>query len=316
MANATITKDSLGNSGALKSLMTLLADGFIQAARTRGRILKYIRTQNETQAVAQLGDTARVLLASDSVAINDLSDGSDRVLDDTVGTSVDVVLNKHKIGAFSMTQIATALDGGRTLPMQVNSYINGLLNTIEADICALAHTGFTTNVVGAYDTALTEPNAIAAMEKLFNNNVPAGEPIHAFIKPGINSWAALVQLAGFREHQITGKESPIVSAQYGEGTFWHGATWQMSQNVKQVNSTPNAQISNFLFHRDALACAMKALPIPDTGAEAANFVDPESGIQFQILKQWNHTKLAEELVIHALYGCSVAKEKWGCLFKC
>lgn len=315
MADLVITKDNLGNSG-LKSLMTLLADNFIKAARNRGRILKYIRTQNESTAVAQFGDTARVLLSPDNVVVNDLTDGNSKVLDNTTGSSVDIVLNKHKYCAFGMTQIAQALDGGRALPLQVDSRITALLNTIEGDICALAHTGFTSNVVGAYDTPITEPNCLSAFTKLVDAGVPQGEPLTAFVRHGINSWSALAQLASFREFQMTGKESPTVSAGYGEGNFYHGINWIMSQNVSQVNETPIAQISNFVFHADALACAMKALPVPMSGGvEAANFQDPESGIELQILKQWNKDTLSDELVIHALYGCGVAKEVYGCLFK-
>ncbi len=317
MANAEITSasGSLGASG-LKSLMTLLADQFIQAARVRGKMAMRINTAAASGAVASFGDTARVLLSTPDVSgatlSTTLTDGNSLVLNDAPGTSIDVVLNTHRTAAFGYTQIAQALDGGASFPEVLQSRLYALFNAIEADIGAVVTSGFTTNVVGTYNSAMTEANAVLAMGNLFSQGVPEGDPLWAFVNQGANAWQALVQLAGFREFQITGVESPIVSANYGGGTQWHGASYVMSQAVKR--STNN--IDNFICHKDAICMAMRPLPLPsDTGPTAANFRDPDSGIEFQILKQWNTTKLADEFIVHALYGISVGQEKYGCLFK-
>jgi hypothetical protein len=316
VADAVITtaSASLGATG-LKSLMTLLADEFIKAARNRGRIVKYVNTQAASRAVAQFGDTARIILAPDTASAPLLTDGNDLVLDDNPGTSVDVVLNKHRTAAFGYTQIAQALDGGHVLPAEIQSRMAALMNGIESDVCAAVSSGFTTNVVGSYGSNITEANVVIAMGKLFDAGVPEGDPLWAFVSSKPTAWQALVQVARFSEWQVTGRESPLVSANYANGTFWHGATWLMSQNVAYTDVTTDTN-DNFIFHRDALAVALRPLPIPESPAvQAANFLDQESGIEFQILKQWNTKKLAEEIVIHALYGVSAAKESYGCLLK-
>jgi hypothetical protein len=316
MADAVITTTSLG-SGGLKSLMTLLAGDFISALRNRGRVLTAVNTQAGSGAVAAFGDTARVVLAPDNLTTNVLTDGNTKVLDDTVGSSIDVVLNKHRVAAFGYTQIAEALDGRYTMPAEVQARIFAILNDVESDALAIAQTGFTTNTTGTYTSNLTEAVVVAGMTKLYDAGVPEGEPITGFLKQGSTSWGALVQLGAFREFNVIGQKSPIVSQDEGgsvseAGYYWHGCNWKMSQGVHQSVSN----VDNVMLHKDAIAVAMRPLPIPTApGVEAANFRDEASTVEFQLLRQWNTAKLAEEIVCHVLYGVSAGKEQYGNLLK-
>ncbi|HEY3322079.1 MAG TPA: hypothetical protein VGP72_16550 [Planctomycetota bacterium] len=315
MSNLVITESTLGDEG-LKSLMILLAEGFLAAKRARGHPINFVNSNSPSQAIAEFGQTARVLL-SPSVASTLVSPGADLVYDDTVGTSVDVTLNKFRRTAFGYSQVAEALDGGHSVASVTEGHMSGLFNDIEADVLSIA-TSLHTNVVGTYGADVTDEVIAAAFGKLADAYVPEGAPLVGYLHQGPSAWQAFTAIPYVRQYYNTGEKSPDKIATYGSSPILHKSIgWMLSQSVKRTSGTfTYAHTNNIAFHRDAILMAMKPLRVPTVkGVEAMNFRDADSGIEFQILKQWDPKQTAEILVIQALYGIALGREDWAVLIK-
>lgn len=315
MANAIMTESTFGSAG-MNIIVTLIADQFISALRNRVRVLNYVRSVGD--ALANGGDTVRVPIAP-TVASFLMTDGQSVVMDDTAGTTASVVLNRHRQVAFGETLMAMAKTANTPqMAVEMQSRLYGLFNDIESDVMSAAITGFVTNVFGTYNTPITEANFVAAIGSIMNNKAPQDKPIMAFVAPNANGWQALAQIADFSQASARGYQmmSPTLAngnpADYGVMVPWHGTYVSASNNVNVIGTSTN----NVLLYPDALCVAFRAIPIPNNEAvEAANFVDSDSTIAFQIIKSWNKDRLANEIVIHALYGYAVGRDAWGCLLK-
>lgn len=309
MANAPITSAaaSLGSSG-LNSLLTYFMDSFESQKRNRNSILIHCNT-DASALVAQQGQTVTIPLYA-TTASSLITDGDAIVGDDSTGSTSSVTLNKHRATKFSLTQVAQALDGNKVVNGLLQGRINGVLNDIETDVCSVVTSGFTTNTVGTYNSAITEANATLAMGNLFAQKVPEGELV-ALVHPSVNAWQALVQIPEFADYQNTGMVSQNNQANYGSiGQYWHGARWFMSQGVNKSGTS----VDNFVMHKNAICVAMRAFDAPMAPGVQAVPMNID-GVALQVLLQWNGDRLADEMVVHALYGYAVGEEKFGALFK-
>ena len=310
MANQAITSGStsLGASG-LNSLLTFFLASFRAIKRNAGRPLNYVNT-DASALVSSEGQTVTVPLYP-TAASSLLTDGSAVTQDDSVGSSVSVTLNKHRVTKFSLTEIASALDGNKVNGGLMEGRIAGLLNDVETDVLSLATAGFTTNVVGSYNTAMTEANIIAAQAAYQAQLPPDNEIPVMLVRPEANAWGALLSLAAFRDYQVTGITSPTVGQGYmANGGTRYGFQWIPTQALPKSGTS----IDNLGFNRNAICVAMRSLPTPmSPGVQAIN--SAVDGVSFQILLNWNSDRLADEMTIHTLYGYSVGKEQWGVQFK-
>jgi len=281
---------------------------FRTAKRSHTRVLNYINT-DASAVVAQQGQTVTIPLYPTSSS-SLVTDGNALVSDDSVGSSVSITLNKHRAVKFSLTQVAQALDGNKVVDGLLEGRIAGILNDIEADVMSVVTSGFTTNTVGTYNNAITEANAASAIGKLYESKIPEGFIPTALVRHDANAWQALVQIAEFADAQNTGEVSEVGKETYGRGKIWHGARWFMSQSMPKSGTS----IDNAIFHPNAICAAFRAFETPMApGVQAIPMV--MDGVPLQMLLQWNGDRLADEVVIHSLYGYGVGKEDWGCLFK-
>lgn len=315
MADAPITTgaSSLGASG-LKDLLTFVSDMFIQAKRNRVRVLNMINTQASAD-LATRGQTVNVHLAP-TITSRLLTDGNAKVLDDDVGTNVACTLNKHRYSAFSLTQIAQAMKSGPgVLTMELEARIAGILNDVEEDIIQGVAPSFTTNVLNAYNTALDEDDIIACRTALMTGKAPEDSPWVGILRHNTNAYAAVSKLTGFAQAHTRSSSaaSPNIETgpTFGQGVPWHNILWFVSQTPKITGGT---DIDNVVFHRDAICAAFRPMQQPmSPGVQAINIA--RDGIALQILLQWDGSKLADEMVVHLLYGYTVGREDWGVLLK-
>lgn len=297
---------SLGASG-LNSILTYFHGSFNSIKRNRGSVLNYVNSDVSQDVAVQGGSVTIPLYPTTTSTL--LVDGSALASDDSVGSFQTVTLNRHRATKFSLTQMAQALSSP-VAEQLIQGRIAGILNNIEEDVMSLATTAFTTNTVGTYNSAITEANAVLGVGNLLAQKVPA-DGLTAFVHPGAKSWQALVQIASFAQFQYTGQPSMVNDPNYANtGKFWHGANWIMSQAMPQSGTSTD----NLIFHRNAICVAMRAFNPPMApGVQAIPLM--VDGVPLQMLVQWNGDRLADEVVIHALYGYSVGVETWGCLFK-
>lgn len=310
MANQAINSSAAGlGSAGLNSLLTFFQAKFRAIKRIAGRPLDYVN-MDASELVAVEGQTVTLPLYP-TTASSLLVDGQAVVMDDNVGSNVQVTLNKHRVTKFSLTQLARALDGDKVNSGLMEGRIAGILNDVETDIMSIATTGFTTNTVGTYNSAMTEANIATAMTNYWGQLPPAEVMPVALVRQDANAWGALLQLAAFRDFQVTGVVSPTVDASYmNPGVSRYGAKFVVTQAMPKSGSN----IDNLIFHPNAIAVAMRSFEQPMApGVQAINFV--QDGVALQMLLTWNGDRLQDEMAIHTLYGYAVGKEQWGVLFK-
>ncbi len=308
MAAALITASTA--SSGIGSIMTVLADQFLQSKRNKGRILRACNT--DAQQTPGPHGTARVMIAASDVTVNDETDGTTPALDDTNGTYVDVPLTSHKTCVFGFTEIAQTLDGGRSIAPVVQSRMYSLFNAIEVDVAAIAAT-FSTNVFGSQGVPLTQVVVEQARAALVGYKVPDVNTLNAFYLYGTNSWDAISNFPNFNLFFNTGRTSPQIDADFGsEGVMWKNARHWETQSVRNNGGI----IYNFMMHRDAILVAMQAIQVPTSpGVEAMNFQDPDSGIAWQIVKYYDQAHGGDVMKIHSLYGRILGRETFGALME-
>ncbi len=313
MADQDISSQSasLGATGA-NVLLRFLTDEFVKAARDWGGPLRYV--MDVSPALAKQGQKVGVRVAP-NVNSRLLVDGSAKTLDDDTGTTVDVTLNRTRYSAFGVTDVAAAMDGRASDSTFISSRVSALLNGIEEDVMSLATTGFTTNTAqGTYNTSLTEAAFDAAMQQVLNQKPPNDGNIVALVRSGATSYGALLTLPAFSYSLNTGLGiGAQVSQNMGIGRPFHGAYTYMSQAMP-LNGTST---DNLIFHRSAIAIAMRNLDVPPDGlgVMCETVSDAASGVTFQIRLQYDKNTLATEFVASVLYGYAVTKDAYGCLLK-
>jgi len=313
MANQDITSQSasLGATGA-NVLLRFLTTEFVRAARDWGGPIRYV--MDVSPALSAMGQKVGVRVAP-NVTSRLLTDGSAKTLDDDTGTTVDVTLNRTRYCAFGITDVAAAMDGRASDPMLISSRVAGLLNGIEEDVMSVATTGFTTTTAqGTYNTALTEAAFGAAVSQVLNQKPPDDGQLIAMVRSGATSYDALLALPAFSYALNTGLGvGAQVSQNMGQGRPFHGARTFMSQAMP-LNGTST---DNLVFHRSAIAVAMRNLETPPDGLGVLSetVFDAASGITFQIRLQYDITRMAVEFVCSVLYGFAVVQPNYGCLLK-
>lgn len=313
MADQDITSQatSLGASGA-NVLLRFLTTEFVRSARDWGGPLKYV--MDVSSDLATVGQKVGVRVAP-NVTSRLLTDGQSKILDDDAGTTVDVTLNRTRYCAFGVTDVAAAMDGNASMASLVASRIAGLLNGIEEDVMSVATTGFTANTAqGTYNTALTEAAFGAAVSQVLNQKPPDDGQLVALIRSGATSYDALLALPAFSYALNTGLGVGAQVAQnMGQGRPFHGARTFMTQAMPISGTSTD----NLVFHRSAIAIAMRQLeaPMAGLGCITETVSDPQSGVSFQIRLQYDKDRLAQEFVCSVLYGYAVTKGEYGCLLK-
>ena len=309
MADALITSlaGSLGSSGA-NVLLPVLSDFFVEAARNSGSPLRSITDVSPT--VASFGETARVWIAPDASS-NLLTDGNAVTKNDSPGTTASITLNRHRECTFSLTQVGAALAGNNMAQKLIQSRVAWLLNGVEEDVLSV-HSSFDTNAfAGTAATAITEAEAVEAVQKLKDQRAPA--PYFALIDSGsATAWSAMVQIANFVQAQ--GQSNPwlTVKPSWGGGYFWNDTFWFPTQAVAVAGTTSY----NLVFAPSAIAIAMRPLPAPMApGVLHQNVVDPSSGVAFSICVSYDNNRLSDQVTLHTLYGYAMTKNAYGVVLR-
>lgn len=313
MADQDITTQSgsMGATGA-NMLLRFLTTQFVMAARNWGGPLRF--TMDVSGALEKMGQKVGVRVAP-NVTSRLLNDGSAKVLDDDTGTTVDVTLNRTRYTAFGVTEVEQAMDGRASNPMLISSRVSSLLNGIEQDVMSVASTSFTTNTAqGTYNTALTEAAFGAAVSQVLDQAPPNDGNIVAMVRSGATSYDALLTLPSFSYALNTGLGvGAQVSQNMGVGRPFHGAWTFMSQAMPKNGTSTD----NLIFHRSAIAVAMRNLDVPPDGLGVLceSVTDVQSGVTFQVRLQYDKDRMATEFVCSVLYGYAVVAPQYGCLLK-
>src|SRR5258708_5416690 len=319
MTNQAINYFGLNYATGNKTILQSLADYFVAAARSRGTPLAKIT--NVSSAIAKQGDVARIPVTA-TTASSLLTDGSQRVLDDTTPTTVDITMSTNRYSSYSTTSVASLLSGNALDFTLFSGRVSGLLNDTEGDVMGNFVTSCVTNVNGTYGTALTESTIVTAVASVLSQKPPK-DPFHAFVSP--TSWGQLVQIANFNSGYVRGylpgEPAPSVSTDYGEsGRPWHNCYWHLCNSLTEPSVSGNGNPNNVIFHSGAVGIAMRPLDSEDfhgsTGYMSVPFADAEAGVAGSVVYAKNFLTFSDEISIRLLYGYSTAlKEQWTALMK-
>lgn len=307
MADAYVTSatGSLGATG-LKSLLTYFSDKFVAVKRNMGGPINYVKQDIGSELLVK-GQSVQVPIYS-VVSSSTLTDGSSVAKDDSTGTSKTVTLDTHRYQSLGTTMLGTALSGNTHSAGMIEQRLATMLDDIESDITALATSGFTTNVVGTYGSALTEANLVSGLSKLDIAKTP--RPRYGFISPNALGFSSLIKISNFVNAQYIGSGNPLSGNP--DAHHWNGVDWLKSNAVKTTGGTDT---DNFVIYKDALIMASRPFQAPSAGLGVVSQNFSKDGMEFQIVTTFDGSKLAEQTTIHCLYGVAVGAESYGLLIK-
>lgn len=312
MANAPISSNTAGVNNAL---LTVFEKRAVSAPRIRGNPLKMITDVSD--AFITYGQTVVVNVAP-TITSSLLTDGSQRVLNDSAPSQVSITVNRNRYTAADITDVLNAfVQGSSFVDALIDGQIAALENDTQSDIMSQITGNFTTNVAGSYATPITEANIVALRASIINQKPPPGY-LNGLMAPTAGAFAAFSVLENVIRANQRGymEASPSINAtpRYGQDVIYNNIS------VSECQAVPNngGSVDNFIFHKNALAMAMRPLPIPmedGTGVKARLVVAPEIGMAYTMQMSYNFLNYAPELSVRCLYGMNVLKEVWGGILK-
>ena len=318
MADLAIDYGNLNYSTGNKTILPYISDFIVEALRNRGNPLK--KFTNVSNAITKQGDTIRVIVTP-NVTSNLLTDGSNRVLDNTTPTAVDCVVSNNRYTSFQVTDMACVLSGDVNQESLLKGRFSSLLNDIEADFMGMFQLGISTNVVGTFGSGtITEAEIQSAVTKLYNQKAPHGH-FHGLLSPACTT--ALDGITNFNAAYVRGympgEMAPAFSEDFGEnGKPWYNTLFHMSQSVAQPVVSGVTNVYNVIGHPEAAVIAMRPIDTKANGSMAyvsEPFTDDVSGVAGSIVFAKNFLTFGDEVTFRCLYGMSIVKEPWLALIQ-
>ena len=253
--------------------------------------------------LAQYGDVVNVPIPPTAKANNIAEAGTVQFQQNNLGNA-QIILNKHYEASFVITDIAKALATPDLLTLYMQPHVIALAEQIETDILGTYGQFNAVSSVGTANTIITEAVVDSAETGLFNAKVPQNAPKYLFVNGA--TYGALRQIPRFSEFQMTGpsgQPSPMITGQLALATgssngVAKGMTIIRSQYVSKVSTTTY----NLCFHRDAIALAMRRLPLPMPGTGAVGTYMEYGGYSFRVIMSYAPGQLQNQVTIDCLYG--------------
>lgn len=290
-----------------QDIMAWVAAKFLPAVIGRIAMANLVNRNYEDQ-LATTGDTVNVPIAPVLTANNIAEAGTVTNQQASLGNA-QVVLTKHREATVALTDVMKALTSTDVTGLYMDSQIKALAEAIETDIFATVYPQLNAIAsVGTGNTSLTEAVIDSAETALFNAKIPGD---YNLVVSG-TAYSQIRQISRFSEYQTagpSGQPSPILTGQLagrGDG-MTKGMTVTKSQYVASVSTTTY----NLCFARDAIALAMRNLPLPMPGTGAIGQYVNYNGFYFRVLLAYNAQTLQNQMTVDCLYGVGVLRNNFG-----
>jgi len=218
---------------------------------------------------------------------------------------VDITLDKHKVVAFEVEDIAEAMTKGSVIPGYAEQGLMLMADQVDSDLLALITS--VTDQVGTAGTDITADMIADAREELVKNKVPKFMPKYMVLGP--KDITALLKTEKFTssawiDDQGAAMKEAYLGKRYGMEIF---EDTQMPTSGSSPVSTHNVG-----FTRDAFVLAMRPLKMPKKGViSSAVVTDPETGIAVRVIHSFDHKALAEIVSIDILYGVGIKRNEFA-----
>ena len=270
----------------------------VKAYLALGRLVN----RDYSQEVVSEGDTVNVPLPP-TLAAQDKTAGSAVTYSAVSGATVPVILNKHKVVAFEMDDIAVM----QSRPRAIENYgIAGgiaLAEAIEADL--LAEYANASTSVGTAGTDVVKDILLTARKNLNDAKVPLSDARFAFLSTK-DAAALLDDLstsnAGALFNDKTALRDGSMGRIYGFDTY-------ETQLAPVVSGSPDAT-HGIAGHRDAVTLVTRPLTPPPAGSGvvAATFSDPDIMMTLRVLMSYDHDTMKQKVTYDVLYGVKTVRD--------
>jgi len=205
------------------------------------------------------GDTVHIPEVSNLVA-NDKVDNTDVTLQSPTESEKTISIDNWKEASFLVEDIVKVQSNYDLMAEYTNKAGYAIAQVIDSAVLALWST-FTNPAVGTYGTDIDDDAIIAAIQSLDEANAPL-EDRYFVVKP--SQKAAIMKIDKFVRADYLGQYQNPQPAKKGPNNryLWgeiYGTPMYYTTQVPVVAATPD-QVSNVLFHKEALALALQLAP--------------------------------------------------------
>lgn len=256
-------------------------------------------------ALAQAGDVINVPIAPNLTANNIAESGTVTNQNKSLGNA-QITLSRHFESSFSIPDVTMVFTRPDLVRTYMQSAIVAVAEQIETDLLSVyGQLNFNT-AAGSANTALTEATVDTAETSLFTAKVPASQP--KFLVTSGTAYGQLRQIGRFTELQtaalgLTGP-NPILTGQILQVK---GFNVLRSQYVQKVSTTTY----NLAFVRDAIALAMRKLPITPPGMGALQTYAEYGNFGLRITMSYVPGQLEQQFTVDGLWGAGVLRNNFG-----
>lgn len=259
--------------------------------------------------LAVWGDTVRIskigaFTAADKVA------GTPVTRQAPATTSLDLVLNKHKVVPFLVEDPARTQANPNALRAAVAEAGRALAEQFETDLfAAIAAAAAGANIIGTFGTDSSEALVLLARKTFVDAKAPQTSPrVAIWHSKDVN---ALMTTNGSKFTKANERGDEGDALREGALGRLYGIDHYESQLINVVVGAPN-QTSCLGFVPEAVQFAVRpqALPPSEFGVMSDNAVDEVSGLAVRVVFQYDINNLGVAANADLLYGIKVVRPEW------
>jgi len=285
----------------LQQFLTVLSSRAIPSLRSAIFMGQIIGRNFEPQ-ISSEGDTVQVPIPP-TLTVEEVGEGATYTDQAPTPDFAQVVLSKHKVVPFAVTDMARIINGGiDAVDLLLEPAMIAIAEAIETDIYNL-YPNFAS--IGTAGVNPTEGLIDQAERTLFDNKVPSSSPL--WLACASTPYSVLRQIARFSEVDAINSGTAIVTGRLGQ---LKGFNVLRSQLVPVTGSGP-ASTHNLAFAPGAMTLAMRRLPAPDPGTGAVAVYAEEDGYGMRIMTSYNHATMKQQWTVDVLYGVATVRAAFG-----
>ena len=289
---ANIGTGELSNS--IATIVAAMALGYLKANTVMSRLV----ARDWDDEVATHGQTVDIPFTG-TLSVNDKAADTAVTLQTPSDSKVSLTLDKHKEISFLIEDIGRALARPDYLQHYMDDGLAVLAEQIDSDLTAL-YSGFSQTIDAT--TGLGEDDFREGRRLLNSAKAPLGQ-----------RYAVLHEDAEF---EYLGIEK-AVNRDYAESLgsaaadAFTGRFMGFDVFLDQKIATATSQAKNLLFHRNAIAMAMRPLPPAPANAGVVQTVMDEDGMGLRVTLSYNADHLGVQVSIDVLYGVVELRDSHG-----
>ncbi len=259
--------------------------------------------------LAVWGDTVRVSKIGAFTAADKIA-GTAVTRQAPATTSLDLVLNKHKVVPFLVEDPARTQANPNALQTAVTEAGRALAEQFETDLfAAISAAAAGANIIGTFGTDASETLLLTSRKTFVDSKAPQTSPRAAIWHSKDVNALFTTSTSKFTKANERGDNGDALREGYLGRLY--GIDHYESQLINVVVGAPN-QTSCLGFVPEAVQYAVRpqALPPAEFGVNSANAIDEASGLAIRVVFQYNIDQMGVAANADLLYGIKVVRPEW------